>query len=75
MHQPKRPAVPSLDAAARATVLIRDAQALLDSAGPTLVSAHLQHALDLLHGEPRLVSDSAAAAWIDARAEKAETDF
>ena len=45
-----------LDLVARASVLIQDAQALLDTMGPTLVAAHLQQALDLLRGEQPLTA-------------------
>lgn len=58
-----------LNLIARVSLLIEDAQRLLDAAGLPLVSAHLQHGLDLLRGEPRLAPDGAAAAWIDDHAD------
>lgn len=64
MH-PRTDTPADLDAVAQASVLIEDAQALLQGAGPPLVAAHLQYALDLLRGESRLIAGSLPARRIE----------
>ena len=57
----------NLDRLVRGSLLIEEAQALLEGSAPPLVLAHLQLALDRLHGERVLRRGSALARMIDRR--------
>lgn len=67
MHRRLTLSAKDLDRLTRAAALIEEAQRLLDGADHGFVGAHLQHALDLMHGEAPLRPGSPAALRIDRR--------